>query len=82
MKMPYFCLYFCIPNYCPEVLLLAKYSSGTKYCASWAYMVLLLGKRFVPSTLEVDYSKSKKTSSRCYVCFQQRTGKKRSKILY
>lgn len=44
MEMPYFSLYSCIPNYCLEVLLLAKCSSGTKYCASLVCMVLLLGE--------------------------------------
>lgn len=66
MKMPYFSLYSCIHNYCLEVLLLANcplFPSGMKYFASWVYMVnnmLLLGKKFGPSTPEVDYFKSRK----------------------
>lgn len=79
--MPYISLYSCIRNYCLEVLLLAKcpfFPSGIKYFASWVYMVnnmLLLGMKFVPSTPEVDYFKSRKTSSRCCACFEQRTGR-------
>lgn len=38
--------------------------------------VPLLEKKFEFSTPKVDYSKSGKTSSRYYVCFEQRTGRK------
>lgn len=38
--------------------------------------MILLEEKFEFSIPEVDYSKSRKTFSRCYVCFKQQTGGK------
>lgn len=82
MEKLYFSLYSYIHNYCIEALLIAKspvFPSDKNHCVSWVYKVnnmFLLEKKFGFSTSEVGYSKSRKTFSRCYVCFEQRTGRK------